>query len=293
MPNLSPFRSPEHRARFIEKYDAVMAEWPVPYEDRNLSTSFGETHVIVSGAESAPPLVLLHGASATAAMWLHVIEELSATYRCYCVDTISDANKSVARRPIRSIPEYIDWLQQALASLGVERARVAGLSYGGWLTSLLALHAPERVSHAVLLTPAATLSPLPTRFFAKMATSTFLRSPQRFRRSMEWLSTTPDVMADPTVQIIEAGFATSRPFRPGMMKLPTVLSDDELQQLKMPVTVLIGDKDVIYRDGPEATLARAARHIPDVQTRLVPDANHLLTLDATKQVTAEMLAAFD
>ena len=79
MPKLDPFRTPQARARFIEKYDAVVADWPVPCEERDVRTGFGTTHVIVSGPETGPPLVLLHGAGATAAMWRPVIEALSAT----------------------------------------------------------------------------------------------------------------------------------------------------------------------------------------------------------------------
>jgi pimeloyl-ACP methyl ester carboxylesterase len=80
------------RARFIEKYDAVLVDWPVSCEERDVRTEFGTTHVIVSGPESAPPLVLLHGAGATALMWR----------RCYCIDTIIDGNKW-AQKPIPNV----------------------------------------------------------------------------------------------------------------------------------------------------------------------------------------------
>jgi pimeloyl-ACP methyl ester carboxylesterase len=69
MVKLDPFRSPELRAQLIAKYDAVLDSWPVPYEERDVDTGFGTTHVIVTGPASAPPLVLLHGAATTSAMW--------------------------------------------------------------------------------------------------------------------------------------------------------------------------------------------------------------------------------
>jgi hypothetical protein len=74
---LDPFRSPAARAKYIELYDSIMRDWPVAYEERDVSTSFGSTHVVVTGKESAPPLVLFHGAATTAAMRGSVIAPLS------------------------------------------------------------------------------------------------------------------------------------------------------------------------------------------------------------------------
>jgi pimeloyl-ACP methyl ester carboxylesterase len=110
-----------------------MRGWPVPCEEHDLETTFGHTHVAVSGTQTAPPLVLLHGAAATLTMWRPIIAELSGSYRCFCIDTITVANKSVAAQPIRDIADYVEWLQQMFSGLGIARAHVAGLSYGGWL----------------------------------------------------------------------------------------------------------------------------------------------------------------
>ena len=287
---LSPFRGPQEQAQFIAKYESCMRGWPVPYDEQDVTTTFGETHIFASGPRSAPPLVLLHGATATSAMWSSIIGALSGSYRCYCIDTITDANKSVATEPIRAVTDYVDWLQQILSALDIAQARVAGLSYGGWLAALLALHAPQRVSHLVLLTPAATFAPLTIQFFARALIANFVRSPFLIRRSLQWLSATPEATSDPNVELIALSATTCRPGRREMM-LPTVLTDDELRQIGAQVSVLIGDRDVIYRGGPSAALNRAQRHIPNVRTHLVPNANHMLTIDCPERLAAEMLAA--
>jgi pimeloyl-ACP methyl ester carboxylesterase len=287
---LSPFRGPQEQAQFIAKYDACMRDWPVPYDEQDIATTFGATHVFASGPPSAPPLILLHGASATSAMWSPIIAALSESYRCYCIDTITDANKSVATAPVRTVSDCVDWLQQVLSALNIAEARVVGLSYGGWLAAVLALHAPERVSHAVLLTPAATFAPLTIQFFARVAAAGLTRSPSVIRRSLQWMSTTPDATSDPTVDLIATTATTCRLGRRGMV-LPTVFSDDELHQISRPVSVLIGDRDVIYRGGPSAALDRARQHIPHVRTLLVPNANHMLTVDCPALLVTEILAA--
>jgi pimeloyl-ACP methyl ester carboxylesterase len=290
MANLSPFRGLDKRAQFLAKYESIMRGWPVPCDEHDLDTAYGQTHIAVSGPPSAPPLVLLHGASATLTMWLPIVRELSASYRCYCIDTITEANKSVAAQPIRGVPEYVDWLRQIFSGLGITPGRVTGLSYGGWLAALLALHAPEYVSHLVLVCPAATLAPLPVQFYVRMLTPGLLRSRSLARRSLQWLSVTPDAESDPVVDLIAESFIVCRPIRPEIVQ-PTVFTNDELGQLRAPTAVLIGDREVIYRGGPTAALACARRHIPYVRTRLLPNAGHMLTLDCPELLTTEILTA--
>lgn len=289
MANRSPFRRAREREQFIAKYDEVMRGWPVPFTECMVETAFGQTHTVVCGEPSAPPLVLLHGASATSAMWRPVIAALSAQYRCYCLDTITDTSKSVLTSEISSPDDYVDWLRQVFDALGLTNARVVGLSYGGWLAAQLGLRAPELVSHLVLLTPAGTLAPLTIQFYVRMMTPILLRSPARVRAAVQWLASTPDACSDPTVKLIVVSMLTSRPFRRPV--LPSVLTDAELRRLTMPVTVVIGDRDVIYRGGPVATLARARRLIPQVSTRSVPGANHMLTVDCPDELITELTRA--
>jgi pimeloyl-ACP methyl ester carboxylesterase len=290
MATLSPFRSSRDQARFIATYDSTMRRLPIPFDEQDVVTTFGRTHVFVTGPRSAPPLVLLHGAGATSAMWNPIVPVLSRDYRCYCIDTITDANKSLATRPIRGVSDYVDWLQQVFAGLDITSARVAGLSYGGWLAALLALNAPERVSRLIMLTPAATLAPLTIEFFVRMVTANVLRSPSLIRRSMQWLSAMPIVTADQNFELLLLSMRSCRPFRREML-LPTVLSDNELHRIGGHVTVLIGDRDVIYRGGPRAALARAAKCIPNVRTHLLPNANHILTHDCPEALITHMCEA--
>src|SRR5262245_29224247 len=60
VPHPSPFKNAEGKARFVAAYDAVLKQWPVPYEELDIPTRFGRTHVIAAGPKNAPVLVLLH-----------------------------------------------------------------------------------------------------------------------------------------------------------------------------------------------------------------------------------------
>jgi pimeloyl-ACP methyl ester carboxylesterase len=290
MAKLDPFRSPRAREAFLAKYDAVVADWPVDCEERDVVTEFGMTHVIVSGSASAPPLVLLHGAAATAVMWRPVIEALSASYRCYCVDTIFEGNKSVASRRILGKVKLVSWLRQVFAGLDIEKARVVGMSYGGWLAANLAVQVPAVVDRLVLLCPAATFAPIVLEFYRGVFSANLRRSPDRARLFVQWMSSTPNVEAHPAGDLIVTALLSNKSIPTGLT-LPTVLSDDMLRRIAAPTTVLIGDREVIYRGGPHAALARAQRLIPSVRTQLLPGANHMVTVDCPKELAAELLTA--
>lgn len=287
MARLEPFRNPRARAGFIEQYDAVMRRWPVAFDEVDVATAFGSTHVVVTGSDSAPPLVLLHGAALTASMWGPVIAPLSATYRCYCIDTITDANKSVLSQRVRGVDDYVSWLRQTMSALDVDNATFAGLSYGGWLAALLGVHAPDLVNRLVMMSPAATLARVSARWIATVVAGTMVPSVLA-ERTFLWVLSRRDAASDPAVALGVARFRSCRATVP--MPAPSKLTDTELGSIGVPTTVLLGDREVIYAGGPAAALARAQRLIPGVTARLLPNAGHILTLDAPDVVVDEIVS---
>lgn len=290
MADLDPFRTPRDRARFAEKYDAILAAWPVALEEHDVPTSYGTTHVIVCGPASGPPVVLLHGAACTAAMWGSTVAALAETHRCYCVDTIFEGNKSVLARHLRRREDVLLWLREVFAAYGVDAADVIGFSYGGWVAANLAVYAPELVKRLVLLGPAATLTRLTTEFYARIAVANVLRSRSRVDRTCRWLSTTAHPASGGALGLVAANLLTNRTIRVEG-RVPTRLTDDELRRIGVPTTVVVGAEEVIYTTSADAALARARALVPEVRTHLVPGAGHMLTVDAPETAAAHVVEA--
>lgn len=146
---------------FHTAYDTLLDRWPAPgtvgtggVERIDLASAYGTTRVLVRGPADGEPLVLLHGGGNTAASWFANIADLSRERRVHAVDRIGEAGRSrCGERPIRTVPDLLDWLEGVLDGLGLDRTDLCGHSYGAWQALTYALRAPRRVRRLVLLDP--------------------------------------------------------------------------------------------------------------------------------------------
>jgi pimeloyl-ACP methyl ester carboxylesterase len=275
-----PFRSAAARSRYLEHYDARAEAWPVPSETRMVSTTWGETFVRISGPRGAPPLVLLPGASANSLQWMPNVAALSEVRRTYAVDNIYDVGRSVSTRRPTSAADFTAWLEELFDGLELEEdVALMGLSYGGWLTAEYALRRPERLDRIVLLAPAATVHELSRGFIWRAVLAVI---PHRLfvRNLIFWFAEDSLRGGEETRRQIEAfvddAYVALRTFAFRPMVPPRVMSDSELASIEVPALFLVGANEKLY--SPIRAIERLARVAPQIETRLVPDAGHDLTL---------------
>ncbi len=270
----SIYKSAEAQARCLAVYAAALAHWPVPFEQIDVPTRFGCTRVVASGPVDAPPLVLLHGQWSTATMWAPAVAALSRQHRTLAVDQIDDVGLSTPTRLPTGRPDYADWLADVWDQLRLERADVAGLSYGGFLATNFALRCAGRVSRLVLFSPGLPLLGPPTLSWALHGLPVTLW-PNRL--TTQWLVAgmsvngyrAGDLEAE---QLVASGLALrSRiPIRPVFDKV-------EFAQLQMPVLLLIGSRETLY--DPKRAVEQARRLFPHLEAEIIPQAGHRLLSD--------------
>ncbi len=286
-----PFRSESAMQNYLAFYDDMAKDWPVESETRMVDTSYGKTHVRISGPVDAPSLVLMHGANAILLSWIPNIKALSENYRTYAVDNIYELGRSVFTKIFKTPDDLINWMDESLLALGLSNdLDIIGMSYGGWLTSQYALRFPEKVDSIVLLAPAATVLPLgpgflksslisilPHRYFTKKGLEPIMadlwKKDEAGRKYFESL-----------VDHLDIGL---RSFKPKMMVAPTVLSDEELNALQMPVLFMIGANEKIY--SAEQAVARLTKVAPHIKAAVIPDAGHDLPASQAELVNGKIL----
>lgn len=291
---LSLFRSPRSAAEYLAAYEATLRRWCVPYEESDLDSRFGHTHVIACGSPAAPPLVLLHGYGISSTMWAIDVRDLARHYRVFAVDVIGQAGKSLPRALLATRSDCIEWVSSVLDGLGIDRARLVGVSYGGWLALNYALAAPERLRAIALISPGGLL-PLS----AQMRIRAMIASLVPWQRCsdlvlMRWISSNAHFADDEQRALSKLlarqmylGLRVRGEYtRRGAAAVP--FSDDELRSLRVPALLLIGEQEVLY--DPGEALSRAQQLVPGLVGELIPRANHDLAFRWPEIVDARLLA---
>ena len=280
------FRSPESEVQYCQAYEAALTLWPVPYDEFYVSTRFGETHVIASGSENAPPLVLFQPTGAGATIWYRNAADLGQRYHIYAIDTIGEVNKSVLTRPIKSNLDFVDWIVDLFSELGIERTDIVGNSFGGFLTLSAALHRAERVKKAVVSSPAASFVTMWPSFWHLFipahVVALRIGSKSMILRSYTWLW--QGLPADDCILQLRNITALNGLPRHGP---PAVFTDEELRKIQTPILLLIGDHEVVYNS--ERVIRRATRLVPNLMAEIVPNANHNAQYTASEFVNKRIL----
>lgn len=246
---------------------AMLTRWPVPFDSVTVDTRHGPTAAIACGPRGAPPLVLLHGASSNALMWMGDVARLAERHRVFALDIIGEPGRSAPVRLPWKGRGYADWLSDVLDGLGLEATRLIGLSQGGWIALDFAIAHAERVEKLVLLSPAGVTRDRPTFILRALP---LLLLGRRGKRIISRIVVGGQPL-DPEAQAMVDAFMVH--VRPRTSPAP-LFSDGELAHLSMPVLLVGGDEDAIRE--PRAIAARLQRLLPELHAEILPEMGHVL-----------------
>lgn len=267
--------------RVLGRYAALLRACPVANEQRRVSTCMGETFVLSCGPVGAPPLVLLHGGNTNSLMWMRSLTAWSRHFRVHAVDTIGDPGFSAPVRPAFATDAYARWLDYVWQALGVTRAAVVGASFGGWIALDYTIRRPNSVERLALLAPAGIV-PMDLGSQLKVAGLTLLGAHGR-RKALEISFGMDEASLDAGGRdyfrfqgLVQTGFMSR-------MGLPAVMPDASLRSIKVPVLVVLGGRDIFFRE--DRMQRRLAACMPQAQVHCLAEEGHGLG-NPTALVTA-------
>ncbi|MEV4642331.1 alpha/beta hydrolase [Actinoplanes sp. NPDC049548] len=266
------YRSAAGEQTVRQHYRDLLDRWPVPNTRQTLPTRHGDTFVITSGPEAAPPVIALQGSGANSAMWLRQIGTWAPHLRVHAVDVIGEPGLSAPARPPLESGAYAEWLDDVLAGLGLDEVAMVGVSLGGRLAVDYATRRPGRVGRLVLLAP----SGIGQRRIGVLLAAALLRPLGEWglRRTMRLaLGPAAARRTEDAGPVGALALLIFQHFSPRRDPVPT-FDDDTLRRLTMPVLAVVGGRDAFLDSA--GTRRRLEAVAPSATVRFLPEAGHLL-----------------
>lgn len=295
-------RGAKGRSAFIDAERALWSRYGIEPVDRRVTLRAGNA-VRIQEVGDGPPVVFVHGATVAGSSWVVLADALKDDFRCILVDRpgcgLSDP---VPGGPIKTAPAFKRYAEelvpQLLDGLGLDAAPIACTSMGGFFGFRTAIAHPDRVTKVVAYswsmgTPMVTV-PSSMRFGSLPAVKSMMARmpiPRRALRAMfsqvglkraidsgafdehmlDWsvaLLRHTDTMRS---ELANNTFVDIRGANPEFL-----FTDDELQDVRMPVLLLWGDEDP---NGGAAEAEAFAARLPHAELEILHEAGHAPWLD--------------
>jgi pimeloyl-ACP methyl ester carboxylesterase len=236
-----------------------------------------------------PPLVLLHGALEDSRAWRRQIDELSGEFTVVAWDAPGCGRSSDPPETF-GLPEYADCLAALLEALGVGRAHVLGLSWGGGLALEFYRRHPGAVTSLVLSGAyAGWAGSLPAEVVEQRLKQALREADLRPELFVPgWL---PGLLTESApAELRNEVVAIMSEFHPaGYRAMARAFAEADLREMlpsvEVPTLLLYGELD---RRAPLSVAQDLHARIPGSRLVVMPGVGHLCNAEAAESFNAEV-----
>ncbi|MBS2013756.1 MAG: alpha/beta fold hydrolase [Deltaproteobacteria bacterium] len=240
-----------------------------------------------------PAIVLLHGLLFDGGMWDDQVAPLAALGRVVVIDGPGHGKSEPP--PRFTLEEHADAMLDVFADLGIERAILVGLSWGGMLAMRVALQHPKKVAGLALLDTSADRQTLAERVRYRAFVALHRRVGLPYGLYEKQVA--PLMFASGTLrsrpELAERAYQRAMGFdREGVARasLAVVVHRssvlDRLGSIAVPTLVMCGDEDGATPPEKSRAIARA---IPNARLVVLEGAGHMSTLEVPEDVNGHLV----
>lgn len=271
------------------------SEKPLPQSDVRF-VNVGGLHIRIFRTGEGQPLLLIGGLGNNLEVWSSLVAELNDV-EVIAVDAPGMGHSDTPCRPLTMF-ELADFYTTLLRTVGVERATVCGLSFGGAVAQQMAYQSPRTVERLVLCGtgpgaggyPGSPLAlaelAMPWRYYSETRLRSVARTIYggRIAQDPEMLDRHLKHRLDAPPSVL--GYYYQLAALAGWSSLPW------LREVSQPTLVIAGDADPVF---PVANAHMIGRAIPNSAVRVLPGAGHMFVVDSAELVaplvTTHMVSA--
>jgi 3-oxoadipate enol-lactonase len=235
------------------------------------------------------PLLMLHGLGSSAADWWFQTPAFSPHFRLILPNLRGHKQSSTLRGSI-SIEALAADIDRLLEALEIAQAHVLGLSLGGTVAQLLAIHFPKRVNKLILVSTFAHLWPTSPREAYTLArramVSKYLPPETTARVVARDLFPKPDQAALRDEVLSRVGVNDAASYRYLVDAIRRFDSRAQLDRITAPTLLITGDRDAVVPRGCQQQLARGIRN---TRWHIVRDSGHATPVDQPEEFNRVVL----
>ncbi|HPS42426.1 MAG TPA: alpha/beta fold hydrolase [Anaerolineaceae bacterium] len=247
----------------------------MPHQQVNGIDLYYELH----GPETADVIVLSNGIFMSTASWGFQVAELKKHFRVLVYDCRGMWQSDHPAGPY-SMEMHADDLAGLLTALHIEKAHIAGISYGGEISMVFALKYPGMVRSLILSSTVSQIDPMLRKMGDLWVSAIEKNDPDAlFEASLPlnfseaWLSANEGILEASCRKYHQMDLQAAGEL---MRAFSKVNFTADLGQIKAPTLVLVGELDILK---PRKYAEIIAAAIPGAELAIIPHAGHAACLE--------------
>ena len=270
----SLYKSAKGKKEILRLYDEKLKDLNINYRSIYVDTSYGRTHVLVTGESTNPPLVIVHCSNACAPIALECYPRLSLNYQVFAIDVLAQPNKSDETRLSMKDDSYGVWMNEVLTKLEITKVTMVGFSFGGLIILKTLIQNARKIKEAFLASPAYIVNGNPLialiKIFIPMNLYMWTKNLKYAEKFLSVVFTERDEFA---IRFLSKAFMY---FKMDFTPVPTI-TQNEAQRIKTPITLIAAKNDIMF---PGIKMINRAKEI-------FPSLKENLLLEQSKHVQSK------
>ncbi len=243
----------------------------------------------IHGDETADVVVLSNGIFMSTASWGYQVADLKKHFRVLVYDCRGMWQSEHPAGPY-SLEQHADDLAALLDALKIEKAHLAGISYGGEISMLFAVKYPEKVRSLIISSAVSQIDTMLMTIGQTWAGAMRTRDgktlfevtlPSNF--SEDWLKVNAALLPKMAKKYEEMDFTSVSELMAAFARLNFTA---ELKKITAPTLVLVGEEDMLK---PRKYAEIIAGEIPGAEFLIIPHAAHAVCLEKPAEFNSALI----
>ncbi|MFJ7727275.1 alpha/beta fold hydrolase [Neobacillus sp. NPDC097160] len=280
MSNHTIYKNEKGKRTILDYYEKYLAELELDLDRVFVETSFGKTHVLVSGPKDGRPIFIFQGGNCINPMTLSWFLPLLENYRIYAPDTVGHPGFSEEARISARDESFAQWISELMAHFHIERSAFVGPSYGAGIILRLAAFMPEKIACSVLVSPAGIQLGSKLEMIGKILVPLMLFKISGSGRQINKIAN--NMSGHSMKEIDKEVLGNIFQYVKLEQEMPKLTEKTELVNYTAPTMVIAGQKDVFF---PEKKIQKAAKEIiPNLTNYQSLDMGHFPSQKHLKEI---------